>query len=307
MSKVSKGGCEKVMRVGIVGAGAIGMLLAGYLEKEHEIIVFPHRIEQQENIKNEGIYVYDSRLGERSINVKVARLDKDFPSLDCCFICVKQSELQRILHTLHELPTDLPLIFIQNGMRHIDVLKILRQPVYIGIVSHGAKRLNDVCVSHKGKGNILLASFKKDHGELHKLADSLHQNEFPFEPVEDWRSIMREKMLVNSVINPLTALFQVPNKEVIKNEHILKLAKALCMEAATVLELDADAAWEKVVTIVKKTGDNTSSMLQDIQSGKETEIKAISGYLLYNTNESLPYTSFIYESIQALERKEKQI
>lgn len=47
MSKVSKGGCEKVMRVGIVGAGAIGMLLAGYLEKEHEIIVFPHRIEQQ--------------------------------------------------------------------------------------------------------------------------------------------------------------------------------------------------------------------------------------------------------------------
>src|SRR5699024_6373174 len=143
------------------------------------------------------------------------------------------------------------LIFIQNGMTNVDVLKILQQSESIGIASHGTKRLNDVCVSHIGKGNKLLASFKKDHRELHKLADSLHQNEFSFEPVEDWRSIMREKMLVNSVINPLTALFQVPNKEVIKNEHILKLAKALCMEAATVLELDADAAWEKVVTIVK--------------------------------------------------------
>src|SRR5699024_12727981 len=116
-------------------------------------------------------------------------------------ICVKQSELQRILHTLHELPTDLPLIFIQNGMRHINVLKILRQPVYIGIVSHGAKRLNDVCVSHKGKGNILLASFKKDHEELHKLADSLHQNEFPFETVVDWMSIMREKMILKRFTN----------------------------------------------------------------------------------------------------------
>ena len=304
---MSKGGCEKTMRVGIVGAGAIGMLMAGYLEKEHEIIVFPNRIEQQKNIKNEGIYVYNSQLGERSIDVKVARLDKDFPSLDCCFICVKQSELQRLLHTLHKLPTDLPLIFIQNGMGHLQVLKTLRQPIYIGIVSHGAKKLNDISVSHKGKGNILLASFKNGHGDLHKLADSLHQNEFPFEPVEDWLPIMREKMLVNSVINPLTALFQIPNKEVIQNEHILKLAKVLSMEAATVLELDADKAWEKVVTIVKKTGDNTSSMLQDIQSGKETEIKAISGYLLYNTNDSLPYTSFIYESIQALERKEKQI
>src|SRR5699024_5943953 len=122
MSKVSKGGCEKVMRGGIVGACAIGMLLAGYFEKGHELIVFPHRIEQQVNVKNEGIYVYDSLLDERSINVNVARLDNDFPSLDCCFICVKQSELQRILHTLHELPTDLPLIFIQNGMRHINVL-----------------------------------------------------------------------------------------------------------------------------------------------------------------------------------------
>src|SRR5699024_4116667 len=101
MSKVSKVGCEKIMRMGLVGSGAIGMLLAGYLDKEHEVIVFPERIEQQENINNEGIYVYDSRLDERSINVKVARLDNDFPSLDCCFICVKQSELQRILHTLH--------------------------------------------------------------------------------------------------------------------------------------------------------------------------------------------------------------
>src|SRR5699024_8026074 len=126
MSKVSKDGGEKIMRIGIVSTGAIGMLLAGYVQKQHEIIAFPHRIEQQENIKNEGIYVYDSRLDERSINVKVARLDNDFPSLDCCFICVKQSELQRILHTLHELPTDLPLIFIQNGMGHLDVLKILR-------------------------------------------------------------------------------------------------------------------------------------------------------------------------------------
>src|SRR5699024_802429 len=163
MSKVSKGGCEKVMWIGIVGAGAIGMLLAGYLEREHEIIVFHYRIEQQKSIKNEAIHVYVAQLGERGIDVKVSRLDKDFPSLDCCFICVKQSELQRILHTLHKLPTDLPLIFIQNGMGHLDALKVLRQPVYIGIVSHGAKRLNDVCVSHKGKGNILLASFKKDH------------------------------------------------------------------------------------------------------------------------------------------------
>src|SRR5699024_12277686 len=100
---------------------------------------------------------------------------------------------------------------------------------------------------------------------------------------------------------------QARNKEERKNEHILELAMALCMEAARVLGLDSDATWERGVTIVKKTGDNSSSLLQDIQSGKETDIKDISGYLLYNTNESLPYTSFIYESIQALERKEKQI
>src|SRR5699024_12023061 len=70
---------------------------------------------------------------------------------------------------------------------------------------------------------------------------------------------------------PILEPLPVPNKEVIKNEHILKLAKALCMEAATVLELDADAAWEKVVTIVKKTGDNTSSMLrsEERRVGKE--------------------------------------
>lgn len=295
------------MRIGIIGAGAIGMLLASFLGKKQEIIIFSNRAEQKNSIKTSGVHLYETSNWKQSTSVKVSELDEKAPSLDCCFICVKQSQLPNIMTSLQNLPADLPLIFVQNGMGHLDALQTLIQPVYIGMVSHGVKRLNDVSVSHNGDGEISLAAFRDGDRALHELINALHQKDFPFEAAQDWLSIMKNKMLVNSVINPLTALFQVPNGMILKNESIVKLAKKLCLEATTVLQLEYDVAWKNVADIAAKTENNTSSMLQDILNGKETEIRAISGYLLSESTTSLPYTSFVYESIIALERKEKLI
>ncbi|MGV2911984.1 ketopantoate reductase C-terminal domain-containing protein, partial [Bacillus safensis] len=61
------------------------------------------------------------------------------------------------------------------------------------------------------------------------------------------------------------------------------------------------------VSICKKTAANQSSMLQDIVKGRETERKAIVGYLLKKaqTQEILaPHLTFFNRSLEVLEKKQ---
>src|SRR5699024_3932140 len=106
-------------------------------------------------------------------------------------------------------------------------------------------------------------------------------------------------------IYPITALFNVPNKEILTNSYMYHLAEKLCYEAAMVLRLDYDTQLEKVKKIVHQTGENISSMLTDIQKGRQTAIDAISGYLIQNSKCEIPYTVFLYNSVKAIEVKNR--
>lgn len=131
----------------------------------------------------------------------------------------------------------------------------------------------------------------------------MHQSDFPVKTFADWELLLYEKLIVNAVINPLTALFDITNGEILKNVHIQKLANEICGEVSFVLNLDFNEQWNRVQAIAERTGDNVSSMLKDIRGDKQTEIEAILGYIMRQSKEPIPYTSFIYRSIKALEEE----
>ena len=92
------------------------------------------------------------------------------------------------------------------------------------------------------------------------------------------------KLLMNVVINPLAAIFRVPNGAVLELPQ-RPLFDALLAEAWPVLRaeglaLGEDAARERVIAVARATGANRASMLQDVLAGRRTEIEAITGSLL---------------------------
>ena len=92
------------------------------------------------------------------------------------------------------------------------------------------------------------------------------------------------KLLVNVAINPLAALFRVPNGALLEPPHRV-LLDALVREALPVLranglELDEAAALARVHGVARATAANRASMLQDVLAGRHTEIDAITGALL---------------------------
>ena len=288
------------MNIGVVGGGSVGLLLSSYLALNHNITVYVRREEQKKAINHSGILLAHSEMPISVNCLLIEELKKE----DCIVICVKQTGVASVIKYLCQENEDTPLLFLQNGMGHLDLVNKMKQPVFLGTVEHGALKIDDRTVKHSGIGNIKLAPYNQDPENSEELSRQLHQGNFPVFPTEDWWGLLAEKLVINAVINPLTAMFDCKNGEILKNNYILKLAEKLCRETSQILGLNEKEQWERVKKVAEKTGSNYSSMCTDIKRNRKTEIEAISGYLLKNSEKkATPFTVFVYYSIKALEVK----
>lgn len=123
-----------------------------------------------------------------------------------------------------------------------------------------------------------------------------------WEPFADMQVLMRQKLVVNSVINPITAILGCHNGELFEREPGRRLAYRVCKEASLVFQKEAIANAKKGTSpsdvyvppelsmknlllecenVAKVTASNTSSMLADLKKGNRfTEIEYLNGYLL---------------------------
>jgi len=106
--------------------------------------------------------------------------------------------------------------------------------------------------------------------------------EIEFAP--DFKRHQWDKLFVNSVINPITAITGQENGIVLSNQ-LRGTVQNIIREGVRVaqregLEADVDRILEVVYSVAEKTSHNTSSMLQDVQKKKMTEIDSINGYII---------------------------
>ena len=90
-------------------------------------------------------------------------------------------------------------------------------------------------------------------------------------------------MAVNAGINAVTALARVENGAVLEdpaNDVAREAARETAHTARAVgIDLSDDAAVEAVESVAEATAPNTSSMLQDVEGNRRTEVDAINGYV----------------------------
>lgn len=290
------------MDIAVIGAGSLGLLISGHLARHHKVTLYVRRTEQLDNLKKKGVLLNHADNKE-SIMVDVS-LSDTLREHDLYFVTVKQPHLHTILPVLKAIHHKKGIVFLQNGMGHIELFKHLPQSIFVGTVEHGAHRTSDYEVNHLGVGSIKLASFSRGHWDLTNIIGELSIPAFPFEIENSWEEMLKHKLQINAVINPLTALFNVPNGAIITNRFIGRIARKLSDETAAVLQFEPSEAWQKVKRVAENTSRNTSSMRSDILNGQKTEIEAISGYILKQTKEErIPYTSFVYHAILSLEER----
>ncbi|KRG09794.1 2-dehydropantoate 2-reductase [Lederbergia galactosidilytica] len=294
------------MKIGIIGGGAVGLLFSTYLSLQHKVILLTRTQAQASVINEKGILLSNSN---RNIKYDVTAYSK-FEKLekqDLIIIAVKQYDLASLMKQLMILPADTPLLFIQNGIGHIKFLETLPQEtIYVGTVEHGVKKTEENQIHHTGLGITNIALFRGVREKFTCFPIGI-ADVFPFRFHENYKEMLFEKLIANSVINPLTAIFKVKNGKLIENLHYYKVLKQLHTEVASVFpEINPKHSLEKMIQICQSTKENHSSMLSDIMHGRKTEVDAILGAVLEHAKEmgqALPVTTMIFEAIKGMEKE----
>lgn len=266
----------------IVGTGALGCLFAARLARAGYNVgmlgTWKHGLDA---IRAMGVRLVDAQGAEQRFAVHATDDPRECIGSKHALVLVKSWQTERAACQLAQcLAEDGLAVTLQNGLGNRETLvqSLGKGRVALGITTTGATLLEPGRVKAGGEGPISV----EWHPALGPLEEALQSAEFDVQTVEDARSLIWGKLVVNCAINPLTALLRVPNGELLERPSARMMMRALAGEAAQVaqaegIELpfgDPVAAAEEVA---RKTASNRSSMLQDVLRGAPTEIDAICG------------------------------
>jgi 2-dehydropantoate 2-reductase len=292
------------MRIGIIGGGSIGLLFSYYLGERYDVTLYTRTLDQAEAIRQNGLQLIGNGQIHKS-ELKTNTIENWHGNEDITFIAVKQYHLSTLIEFLLERQIGKTIfIFLQNGMGHLKLLQLLNdETIYVSTVEHGAYKINPFTIEHNGIGQTKLAIYK---GEK-TIPDSLFFiPEFPIIFESNYYEMLIRKLVINAIINPLTAVLRVPNGEIIQNEHYLRVAQNYFSEIAAILQLtNKENYFRQVLEVCQRTSNNRSSMLKDIEQKSQTEVDSIIGFILEEAEKKkikAPISQMLYDFIKGSER-----
>ena len=313
------------MRIEVVGGGSLGLLLAARLAPHCRLQLRVRTESQAAGINRQGVALTAGADGrEKRTRLPVfatagnEERDTALPfEPDWLLLTLKQKDItSRFVRELagRMLP-DTRLLCFQNGLGHAEKLAeaVPAERIWLAVTTEGAKREAPDAVRHTGAGisrigKASTAWAADDDAAFARLSPVLDRAGLRHERRRDIRPAVWEKLIVNAVINPLTAVMRVTNGELLENKARLGLMKDLFEEARSAALAHgvplADTLWDDVVQVCKATAANRSSMLQDVESGRETEMAWISGAILEKAKEKslkLPATELLCRIVSGIE------
>lgn len=269
------------MNIGIIGAGSMGLLFAAYLSKAFNLTLYTRTREQANEINHQGLTLQKNGT-EILVNVNAVPISEWTGKEDLAIVAVKQYQLNSIISKLKNLAVKPEqLLFLQNGMGHLELLEnIQAENIFLASVEHGALKLNSTTVRHNGEGAIYTAVFKGNNEKLRAFSKAAPAD-FSIIMKDHYDEMLLNKLIANAVINPLTAILQVQNGELIHNHYYFAALKNLFAEISSVFNLEnPDIHLKNIINICNKTAINRSSMLKDLEAKRVTEVDAILGFVL---------------------------
>jgi 2-dehydropantoate 2-reductase len=298
------------VKIGIVGAGAIGLTLAAALAKVHDVLVLAHRAATAELLARDGIVV----AGDTEVKHVPVHATADvtrFADRDAVLVAVKAHATGEALAPLRGvLPLHALVASVQNGIDNAVIARtaLPENRVIAGSTMQGAIALGEGRVRIVNRGATTFARDDQATPTSFDLAHAFVAAGLEARVADDVDALLWRKLVVNAAINPLGALAARTNGAVASDPDLAPLAQILAVEAADVAAaegVDVGEPWEAVEAAARATAANRNSMLQDLDAGRPTEIDAISGAILRRARAhgiAVPLTETVLRLVRGRER-----
>ena len=278
------------MKIAVVGPGAMGCLIAGFLKMrtKEDIWLLDKYEERAGRIKNNSIRI-EGISGAHQVKIDITSSAKEIGRCDLVIVCVKSYSTEEACKDIKELiGEDTHVLTLQNGIGNVQILNdhIGEEKVVAGITNHGATLLGVGHTRHAGRGDTIIG--KADgrlSGALKEISAILSKAGFETKISKDIDSVIWSKLVINVGINALTAITRLNNGKLVEFEEPRALLRSAVQEAVKIvkrkrIKLAYDDPIQKAESVAKATGGNVSSMLQDVLNKKRTEIDFINGAIV---------------------------
>jgi len=308
----------------IVGAGAIGLSVAGWMFPHQENLHLLARGESVSTIRKNGLHLY--RAGQEAttspIPLKVVESLDEIPPPDIIIITVKNYDLDRTAQMLRrQLKNRQPIVAsLQNGLDNQHILPKYFSRTVFGVVCYNAWREAVGRVAFVKRGRLIIGTPRNDLQPELQIVRDVFIAGLECSITDRLHDAVYCKLAIN-LINALMALVGFRKRSIESEKILVHMTTRLLWEGIQVLqaagfrehELGSSlASWSDIRTavnipespenplydfIVNRVGP--TSMTQDVFGGKaSTELESLNGHMLElarSVNVPMPINQAVYE------------
>lgn len=290
----------KKFRVTVIGGGSVGLCVAASFAQAGADVWLMVREAQVEALSQQPIIVTgllgECRLEPNHIIIEDAARPSR-ASRDCHVLVVttKAFDVAKVLQPFVATPRPHSVLLMQNGLGSAEIARevmgdgipIISSAMLIGMQRDGVGR-----VSVKAHSSpVWIGSLHGD--ELGLVQSILEVGNLGFLPMEhepEIQKTMYSKVLFNTCMNPTGALIGGNYGELLENEHSRALITNLADETLRVYAASADLHLaengqqyvDEILSplVFPRSTAHRSSMVQDIENGRLTEIDFLNGAIV---------------------------
>ena len=288
----------------VLGAGAIGLLFAVYLQRAGATVTLLDHSGSGQHLRTASLSGLEP-TGEWTFPVSdIARAD----AINRVLVTTKAYNAEPALRSVrHRLSASSSVVLMVNGMGIADAItsSLNNAALYLATTTEGAYRRGNNTVVHAGTG---LTQMGSANGSPRAPWFSMFERALPACHWEqDMAACLWRKLAINAAINPLTAVLRCKNGELAGDPS--ERVHALCTEIRSVAEAAGmgraviDLA-SVVFDVIQGTAENRSSMLQDIEARRRTEVDYINGWLVQEAEKfgvPVPHNRELWEAVKSLD------
>jgi len=295
-----------IKHVTIIGHGAIGSLWAYYLNKSGLQVSVVGRSANSPKI---------------SLKVELPNLTHDVvtldyyqqqlpPRYDLVLVTTKAYQVPAALSPFLAQLATTPIVLLHNGMGSVERLTLApSQSIMLATTSHGAFKADPTTLCHTGLGETFIGRYQGiSTAQTQAIATLLDRALPKVSYCQDIKRALWQKLAINCAINPLTAIEQCRNGQLSEARFQASIDQ-VCHEVSLLtaklnIDLNYQEIRQSVNQVIAKTANNFSSMQQDIEHNRVSEIDFISGYVV-SQGQSLgietPKNKALWQAVKQLE------
>ena len=301
-----------MLKICIVGCGAVGSLFAGHLARQGEAEVWAYDVwkEHVEAIRKNGLRL--SGAAEFTARLNATSNPAEIPRCDYGIVATKaihtRSAIAQVARAFDE---NSAVCSVQNGVGNEEIIAEHVKYVIRGTTFPAGHPIAPGHIGFDIKGDTWIGPFEPSNTAMSKveeLAGLVTRSGMNTIPLQDARGAQWTKLIFNAATNPVGALTLLHHGAATRFAPTGKLSNDLIVEGEAVskalgIELHGDPR-----ALVQKganaPGKHRASMLQDIVAKRQTEIDFMNGAIVEwgrTAGVPTPLTQAMWELIKGLE------